>query len=439
MNWDQLELNPRIIVAVKRAKLKSISEVLCVSGSDLQRLTGLSHSDVQHLLTAVSTTCRRHPPTPVILLLHNQESNLKLSLGCRILDQLLRGGLPVVGVTELSGESGAGKTQLALQLCLSVQYPTQYGGLNSGAVYVCTEDLFPIRRLQQLIQEQTNLRTDVPTDIIHSLRFSDSIYIEHAADLESLQVCLSRRIPLLLARGLVRLLIVDSVAALFRSEFQASDWLERNKQMLAFSSALHHLSREFTTPVLCINQVSDVFSGSDDTLGPRSSTVAPALGLAWANQLMVRLMFLRLQRTVARGDQTSAVRRLEVMFAPHLAREGQDAGIWREGVQAYDIETMPGSIPLSLLLLLFLLGPVSSETVNPMVQDLISRNADFATQLYRAVASRTDDNVLLSPFTISVGLLALLSASNGATRDQLVQGLTMTGLDPQALPGKSRM
>ncbi|XP_044024577.1 DNA repair protein XRCC3 [Siniperca chuatsi] len=337
MDWDQLELNPKIIAAVRGAKLKSVREVLCVSGPDLQRLTGLSRSDIQQLLTAAATACRRHPPIPALLLhrgaCRRLESGLRLSVGCPVLDELLRGGLPVGGVTELSGESGAGKTQLALQLCLSVQYPTQHGGLNSGAVYICTEDSFPIRRLQQLIREQSRLRSDVPPSLTSSLQFSDGVYIEHAADLDSLQVCLSRRVPLLLARGLVRLLVVDSVAALFRSEFQAADWLERTKQLLTFSSTLHHLSHEFTTPVLCINQVTDVFSSSDHRLGPLSSSVSPALGLAWANQVMVRLMMRRLQVIVARGDQRSALRRLEVVFAPHLARDGRDAAVWREGVQ----------------------------------------------------------------------------------------------------------
>lgn len=64
------------------------------------------------------------------------ESGLRLSVGCPVLDELLRGGLPVGGVTELSGESGAGKTQLALQLCLSVQYPAQHGGLDAGNVHM---------------------------------------------------------------------------------------------------------------------------------------------------------------------------------------------------------------------------------------------------------------------------------------------------------------
>lgn len=72
---------------------------------------------------------------------------------------------------------------------------------------------------------------------------------------DSLQVCLSKRVPLLLARGAVRLLVVDSLAALFRCEFQATDWMERTKQMLTVASTLHRLSQEFSTPVLCINQV----------------------------------------------------------------------------------------------------------------------------------------------------------------------------------------
>lgn len=61
--------------------------------------------------------------------------------------------------------------------------------------------------------------------------------------------------------------------------------------------------------------------------------MSPALGLAWANQVTVRLMMRRFQTTVARGDQRSALRRLEVVFAPHLALDGRDAGVWREGVR----------------------------------------------------------------------------------------------------------
>lgn len=66
---------------------------------------------------------------------------------------------------------------------------------------------------------------------------------------------------------------------------------------------------------------------------PLSSRVSPALGLTWANQVSVRLMMLRSQAVISRGNQHSAVRRLEVVFGPHLARGGVDVAVWREGVR----------------------------------------------------------------------------------------------------------
>ncbi|XP_034436568.1 protein Z-dependent protease inhibitor-like isoform X3 [Hippoglossus hippoglossus] len=100
--------------------------------------------------------------------------------------------------------------------------------------------------------------------------------------------------------------------------------------------------------------------------------------------------------------------------------------------------TSVGSIvtmnPCVLLSLVLLLSPVSSQTADPTLQDLANRNSDFATRVYQAVARRSDDNVFLSPFTLTAGLMALLSATNGPTQDQLLQGLTLSGLDPQTLP-----
>lgn len=80
----------------------------------------------------------------------------------------------------------------------------------------------------------------------------------------ALQACVSQRVPILLSRGLVRLVVVDSVAALFRSEFQADEGIERARHMLAFAATLHHLSHNYSTPVLCINQVGKSLNCSAD-------------------------------------------------------------------------------------------------------------------------------------------------------------------------------
>lgn len=74
-------------------------------------------------------------------------------------------------------------------------------------------------------------------------------------------------------------------------------------------------------------------------------------------------------------------------------------------------------------------GPASAE-----LQDLSTKNADFAARLYRTIASRTDDNVCFSPLTISLGLAALMSGTDGTTRQQLLEGLTLTSLEPSQVP-----
>lgn len=60
-------------------------------------------------------------------------------MGCPILDEALQGGLLLPGVNEVSGESGSGKTQIALQLCLTAQLNEEKGGLQGGIL--CILDL----------------------------------------------------------------------------------------------------------------------------------------------------------------------------------------------------------------------------------------------------------------------------------------------------------
>lgn len=61
----------------------------------------------------------------------------RLSVGCDMLDCSMRGGLLVPGLTEIAGTSAAGKTQLCLQLCLTVQLPRTHGGLDGGNLVTC--------------------------------------------------------------------------------------------------------------------------------------------------------------------------------------------------------------------------------------------------------------------------------------------------------------
>ncbi|GAB5573203.1 DNA repair protein XRCC3 [Prionailurus iriomotensis] len=342
MDLDQLDLNPRISTALKKAKLKSIKEVLHFSGPDLQRLTGLSSLDVQHLLRTASLHLRGSSVFTA-LHLHQQKKRFptqhqRLSLGCPVLDGLLRGGLPLDGVTELAGHSSAGKTQLALQLCLTVQFPPRHGGLEAGAVYVCTEDVFPDLRLQQLIAGQRHLRTDVPGEVIDKMKFGHQIFIEHVADVDALLECVSKKVPVLLSRGMARLVVIDSVAAPFRCEFDGLASMPRARRLQALGATLRRLSSTFRSPVLCINQVTEAMEERGAAPGPQGlweERVSPALGMTWSNQLLMRLMVSRhrpeeeaVLPPPGRPDRT-----LRVIFAPHLPPSSCSYTVSMEGVR----------------------------------------------------------------------------------------------------------
>ncbi|KAM4633144.1 serpin peptidase inhibitor, clade A (alpha-1 antiproteinase, antitrypsin), member 10a [Polymixia lowei] len=93
------------------------------------------------------------------------------------------------------------------------------------------------------------------------------------------------------------------------------------------------------------------------------------------------------------------------------------------------------SIPLLGNLALLALCLAAAQEPDPtLIQDLSSKNADFAARVYRALSSRTDENVFLSPFTLSMGVAALMSGADGSTRQQLLEALGLTSLDTQRIP-----
>ncbi|XP_036062003.1 DNA repair protein XRCC3 [Onychomys torridus] len=339
MDLDQLDLNPRITAAIKKGRLKSVKEVLCYSGPDLQRLTGLPTHDVHRLLKVASLHLQGSRVLTALQLFQQRESfpeqHQRLSLGCPVLDQFLGGGLPLEGITDLAGRSSAGKTQLALQLCLTVQFPRQYGGLEAGAIYICTEDVFPSKRLWQLIEQQQQLRTDVPEEVVQKIKFSNHIFVEHAADVDALLECVSKRVPVLLSRGMARLVVVDSVAAPFRCEYDVQALATRAKRLQSLGAMLRSLSSTFRSPVLCINQVTEMVEESmPRPLGAWDEHLSPALGITWANQLLMRLMVDRVHEDDATmGLPRSPARTLQVLFAPHLPVSSCGYTVSGEGIR----------------------------------------------------------------------------------------------------------
>ena len=110
-------------------------------------------------------------------------------------------------------------------------------------------------------------------------------------DLASLVQALSE-MPLLLRRRRARLLVIDSIAALFRGELGARDALrERSALLCAVARRLRQLADEHNAAVLVTNQVSAVLGAAHQLdLAP---AVRAALGPSWSAGVATRLTLRR--------------------------------------------------------------------------------------------------------------------------------------------------
>lgn len=224
-----------------------------------------------------------------------QEPLQRISFGCRSLDELTDGGLPISqSITELYGEPGSGKTQICLQLIVSCVA----SGLQ--CVYINTEKRFPIGRLVQMIQSKGK---DDAQDWL------DYVWVSQVTDITAAEQLLAKDLETLLKHANVRLLVIDSVAGLFR--FLSDDYQARAKRMRQFNRSLLRLQDRYQFTITCTNQAST----SIDVLPmPGESQINACLGPIWTEFLTTRLLVSRCNRTEP-GSGLS-VRSLEVIFYP---------------------------------------------------------------------------------------------------------------------------
>ncbi|XP_021927079.1 DNA repair protein XRCC3, partial [Zootermopsis nevadensis] len=315
-NLDISDLPEKVRESLERAGLVSTISILTSSDYELLKQGNLSKEECELLKTRAAKSILTSGFIPVAGTIRKLEERWqRLSVGCVKLDGFLRGGVAAHGITEIAGESGSGKTQLCLQMTMTVQYPVSCGGFNGGAVYICTEDAFPSRRLHELFNSFPPTFSQSQTNI----SFGGNIFIEHIGDVESLKQCLFVQLPQLLTRHSIRLIVVDSIAGLFRADYEPSDAINRAKDLQIVGSQLHKLAEKFHMAVICVNQVTEV--ARDGKNNEIKQHAVPALGLAWANIVTTRLQLHRTARTVPDPHQPMlqvSVRTFEVVFAPHL-------------------------------------------------------------------------------------------------------------------------
>ncbi len=145
----------------------------------------------------------------------------KITTGSKAFDQLLGGGVETGAITEMFGEFGSGKTQIAFQLCINAQLPKEKGGLDGHVIFIDTENTFRPERIEQLALG-AGIDPNEALKRVHVARAFNSshqmLLVERAKDL-------AKQYP-------VRLLVVDSLTADFRAEYVGRGMLADRQQKL---------------------------------------------------------------------------------------------------------------------------------------------------------------------------------------------------------------
>lgn len=266
-------------------------------------------------------------------------------------------------ITEFVGEAGAGKSQLCMQLLLSVQLPREKGGLQGGsrtkylfipltmlgAVIIHTEGAFPSRRLQQLAECFKKDHPEMaPFDLLQA------VFVEKLSSAAEVDQYLSYKLPALLGQYNIQLLVIDSVAAL-RFDFGTGlsvkdDSIQKANWLGKLALKLKDLASGSDMVVVVTNHVTDKIE--EEKVQLESGKKLPALGLSWANSLNCRF-FLRktlipyerqvqslpsshkrkLDALTDSAEVTILRRTISCLFAPHIPESSESFVVESRGVR----------------------------------------------------------------------------------------------------------
>ena len=243
-------------------------------------------------------------------LLKMRQNVLRLTSGSKVVDRLIDGGLETQTITEFYGEYGSGKSQICHQLCVNVQLPPEKGGLDGSALYIDSENTF---RTERIVSMARHLELD-PEQVVRNIIYAEAYTSDH-------QMFLLDNADEVIKMNNVKLIIVDSLTAHFRSEYIGRQMLPSRQQKLnKYMHKLLSLSRAFNTIVVITNQV---MAKPESSFG---TAVNPIGGHVVAHTIQTRIFLRRASR-----DQ---VRIARLVACPYLPQGEVIFKITENGIEA---------------------------------------------------------------------------------------------------------
>jgi len=242
-------INMADIKKLKAAGICTVKGIQMVTKKKLCNIKGLSEAKVDKMKEAVIKVCGANSGFRTALQQSLCRKNIfRISTGSMELNKLLGGGLESMAITEVFGEFRTGKTQLSHTLCVTTQLPGEGGFTGGKIIYIDTENTFRPDRLRP-VADRYNLDQEA---VLDNVLYARAYTSEQQMELLDFVCAKFHEEP-----GVFKLLIVDSLMALFRVDFSGRGELAERQQSLAqMLSKLQKISEEYNVAVLVTNQMT---------------------------------------------------------------------------------------------------------------------------------------------------------------------------------------
>ncbi|MBO8175254.1 MAG: DNA repair and recombination protein RadA [Thermococcus sp.] len=252
-------VGPATAEKLREAGYDSLEAIAVASPIELKEIAGISEGAALKIIQAAREAANIGTFIRADEYLQRRQTIGRISTGSKSLDKLLGGGIETQAITEVFGEFGSGKTQIAHTLAVMVQLPPEEGGLNGSVIWIDTENTFRPERIRQ-IAENRGLDPDEVLKNIYVARAYNTnhqmLLVEKAEEIIKEKLNTDRP---------VKLMVVDSLTSHFRSEYVGRGALAERQQKLGKHLAdLHRLANLYDIAIFVTNQVQarpDAFFG----------------------------------------------------------------------------------------------------------------------------------------------------------------------------------
>ncbi|MGC9310600.1 MAG: DNA repair and recombination protein RadA [Candidatus Aenigmatarchaeota archaeon] len=224
----------------------------------------------------------------------------KITTGSEALDNLLGGGVETGAITEAHGAFGSSKTQLAFQLSVNVQLLEDKGGLAGSAVFIDTENTFRPERVEQMAIAM-GLE---PEEALKNIFVARAYNSDH-------QILLLDKVKDIAKEKNIRLIVVDSLTSLFRSDYSGRGELAPRQQKM--NRYLHNLQKISELNNISVYITNQVMSNPGQLFGDPTT---PAGGHILGHAATYRMYFRksREQKRIAKLIDSPSLPDAEAIF-----------------------------------------------------------------------------------------------------------------------------